>query len=582
MDSPRCTAGRFAPSSAVHEATYIPVDMTPPLRFTIPSDSDMTDMQALERARNLFEQKAWADSYRLLEEADREALLDPEDLERLATAAYLMGRDVESEAFRARAHQAFLARGDSEGAARSAFWLAFGLLQRGDMAPASGWLARAAHILDDAQLDCVVRGYLLIPSAVHRIVRGDPVAAHSAFSDAADIARRFGDRDLASLACHGRGRALIRLGSIGEGVALLDEAMVSVIAGEVTPILAGDIYCSVLEACQETFDLRRAYEWTTSLAQWCATQPDLVRYRGECLVYRAEVMQLRGQWNDAAQDAQDACQFLISRPAAGAAFYRVAEIHRLRGEFAKAEAAYIRANERGRKPQPGLSLLRLAQGEIDAAAVSIRSVLLDTRARAARARVLAAAVEILLAAGDLEHAGAAAAELSEEARTVGASLFSAAAAHATGAVLLAEGDLAGASTSLREAWEIWRDLGMPYEEAQTCLLMAAVCERRGDLDGRRLELDAARRLFTRLNAGPYLARIAEQSERTTRQPAGSLSEREAQVLRLLAAGKTNRDIAEELFISEKTVARHVSNIFDKLGVSSRTGATAWAYQHNLI
>jgi DNA-binding CsgD family transcriptional regulator len=460
--------------------------------------------------------------------------------------------------------------------------LAFGLLQRGAIAPASGWFARAERILDEAQLDCVVRGYLLIPSAIQRIVQGDPAAGHAAFTQAAEIARRFGDRDLVSLACVGRGRALIRLGKLAEGVALLDEAMVAVIAGDVTPILAGDIYCIVLEACQETFDLRRAYEWTMSLAAWCAAQPDLVRYRGECLLYRAEVMQLRGNWNDAARDAQDACDLLASRPAAGAAFYRVGEIHRLRGEFAKAEAAYTRANERGRKPQPGLSLLRLAQGQIDAAAASIRAVLLDTRVRAARARMLAAAVDILLAAGDLEGARAAATELSDLASAFGAQLLAASSAHATGAVLLAEGDVAGASASLRHAWEIWRDLEMPYGEAHTCLLMAAVCERRGDEDGRRLELDAARKLFKRLNAEACLARIAEQADRGTRQTVGSLSERELQVVRLLAAAKTNRDIAEALFISEKTVARHVSNIFDKLGVSSRSGATAWAYQHNLI
>jgi DNA-binding CsgD family transcriptional regulator len=542
----------------------------------------MTDILALGRARHAFAQKAWAESYRLLEAADDEAPLEPEDLERLATAAYLIGRDAESEALRARVHQTCLDRGDHEGAARSASWLAFGLLQRGAIAPASGWFARAERILDEAQLDSVVRGYLLIPSAIQRIVQGDPAAGDAAFTQAADIARRFGDRDLASLACHGRGRALIRLGNVADGVALLDEAMVAVIAGDVTPILAGDVYCSVLEGCQETFDLRRAYEWTMSLAEWCAAQPGLVRYRGECLLYRAEVMQLRGKWNDAAQDAQDACDLLASRPAAGAAFYRVGEIHRLRGESAKAETAYARANERGKKPQPGLSLLRLAQGQIDAAAASIRGVLLDTRVRAARAGMLAAAVEILLAAGDLENARAAAAELTEIARAIGAPLLQAASAHASGAVRHAEGEITGASTSLREAWEIWRELEMPFEEAQTCLLMAAVCERRGDHDGRRLELDAARKLFEQLNAEPWLARIAAQFERATRQSAGSLSEREAQVLLLLAAGKTNRDIAEALFISEKTVARHVSNIFDKLDVSSRTGAAAWAFQHNLI
>jgi DNA-binding CsgD family transcriptional regulator len=541
----------------------------------------MTGAQALERGRELFARKAWAESYRLLQAADRDVPLEPEDLERLAIAAYLVGQDEDCEAFTARAHQRYLDRGDREGAARAAFWLGFALLGRGAMAPAAGWLARAERVLDESQLDCVVRGYLLIPTAIRHVVQGDPAAAHDAFSRAAEIARRFADRDLASLACHGRGRTLIRLGHICEGVALLDEAMASVIAGDVTSLVAGDVYCSVLEACQETFDLRRAYEWTTSLARWCATQPDLVRYRGECLLYRAEVLQLRGNWSDAARDAQDACALLLSRPAAGAAFYRLGEIHRLRGEFAKAEEAYARAHERGRQPQPGLSLLRLTQGQIDVAAASIRTVLLDTRTRAARARMLAASVEILLAADDLANARVAATELAEIAAAFGAPLLAAASAHAAGAVLLADGDIETASTSLRQARTIWRDLETPYEEAQTCLLLAAVCERRGDQDSRRLELDAARRLFKQLNAEPWLARIAEPSDRT-RQPAGSLSEREAQVLRLLAAGKTNRAIADELFISEKTVARHVSNIFDKLGVSNRSGATAWAFQHNLV
>jgi DNA-binding CsgD family transcriptional regulator len=542
----------------------------------------MDDVPALSRARDAFARRAWAESYRLLEAADRDALLQPEDLDRLATAAYLLGRDAESDVFRTRAHQTFFDRGDHEPAARAAFWLGFGLAQRGAIAPASGWFARAQRILDDAQLDSVVRGYLLIPSAIQRIVQGDPAAGDAVFTQAAEIARRFADRDLASLACSGRGRALIRLKRVAEAVALLDEAMVAVIAGEVTPLLAGDIYCIVLEACQETFDLRRAYEWTMSLGGWCAAQPDLVRYRGECLLYRAEVMQLRGKWNDAARDAQEACELLASRPAAGAAFYRVGEIHRLRGAFAEAEAAYTRANECRRKPQPGLSLLRLAQGQIETAAASIRGVLLDTHERAARARMLAAAVEVLLAAGDLENARVAAAELAEIATAMAAPLLHGGSAHATGAVRLAEGNIADASTSLRDAWDIWRDLEMPYEEAQTCLLIASICERRGDQDGRRLELGAAKSIFKQLDAEHCLTRIVAEFDRPPRQQPGPLSEREAQVLRLLAAGKTNRDIAAALFISDKTVARHVSNIFDKLGVSSRTAATAWAYEHELI
>jgi DNA-binding CsgD family transcriptional regulator len=539
----------------------------------------MANADALRRARKSFEEMMWADSYRWFEVAQRETVLEPEDLERFATAAYLMGLDAQSEAFRERAHHIYVKRGDPEGAARAAGWLAFGLLQRGATAPASGWFARAERVLDEAHLDSAVRGYLLIPSAIQRIVQDDPAAGHAIFDQIADIARRFSDRDLLSSACQGRGRALIRLGRISEGVALLDEAMVAVIASEISPILAGDIYCSVLEGCQEIFDLRRAYEWTTSLARWCGTQPDLVRYRGHCLLYRAEVLQSRGHWNEAIQDAQSACELLLSRPAAGGAFYRLGEIHRLRGEFDEAEAAYTRANEHGRKPQPGLSLLRLEQGDVEAAAASIPTVLADTRARPARARALAAAVEILLAAGDPEGGRAAAAELSEIADRLGAPLLLATAAHATGAVLLAEGDVASAAASLRLASDIWRDLEMPYEEAHTCLMMATVCERRGDQDDRRLELDRARTLFTRLNAEKCLARLAEQIDRRAPQSAGPLSDREAQVLRLLAAGKTNRSIAEALFISDKTVARHVSNIFDKLGVSTRTEAAAWAYQH---
>ncbi|HET7297371.1 MAG TPA: LuxR C-terminal-related transcriptional regulator [Gemmatimonadaceae bacterium] len=542
----------------------------------------MSDIHLLARARKSFDQHTWADSYRLFEAADREAPLEPEDLERLATAAYLLGREDESEAVWERAHRTFLERGDPEGAARSAFRLAVELQLRGAIAPASGWFARAQHILDEAGIECVVRGYLLIPSAIQRIMQGDPAAGDDLFNQAAEIARRYGDRNLACKAVQGRGRALIRLGRVREGVALLDEAMVAAMAGDVSPMIAGDAYCTVLEACQEIFDLRRAYEWTMSLARWCAAQPDLVRYRGECLLYRAEVMQLRGKWDEAVRDAQDACELLMSRPAAGAAFYRLGEIHRLRGDFEKAQAAYMQANERGRKPQPGLSLLRLAQGEIDAAAASIRSVLLDTRTQAARARMLAAAVDILLAAGDVEHARAAATELSTIASAIGASLLNAASAQATGAVLLAEGDVEDAATWLCQASEIWRDLEMPYEEGHTCLLMARVCERRGDQEGQRLDVEAARRLFEQLNAEFCLARIGEQPNRGRSEPAGSLSEREAQVLRLIASGKTNRHIAEELFISEKTVARHVSNIFDKLGVSNRSAATAWAYEHNLI
>jgi DNA-binding NarL/FixJ family response regulator len=532
----------------------------------------------------LFRQCQWAEAFRVLTAADAVRPLDVEDLDRLAPAAYLVGRDDERESCRGRAHQQLVDRGDIEGAARTAFWMAFGLLQRGALAPASGWLQRAARLLDEGSLDCVVRGYLLIPAAIRLVAQGDAVTSHDTFSQASAIAARFDDPSLAALACEGRGRALIRRGRIADGVALLDEAMAAIVAGAVVPVLVGDIYCAVLEGCQEIYDLRRASEWTDSLARWCAAQPDLVRYRGECLLYRAEVRQLRGEWREAEADVLQACAYLSTpqpRPPMGAAYYRLAELHRLRGDFAKAEDAYRLANEWGRKPQPGLSLLRLAQGDSTGAAASIRPLLPERRPRGARAMILAASVEILTAEEDLDGARTSAADLSAIAGEIGTPLLSAAAAHAAGVVLLSAGDAASALIRLRDACDGWRDIGMPYEEAQTRSYIGEACRRLNDRDGEAMEMEVSQRIFQRLGARPALARIAEQSA-SRRSSALPLTDREAQVLRLIAAGKTNRTIAEELFISEKTVARHVSNIFDKVGVSSRAGATAWAFQRNLV
>ena len=275
----------------------------------------MPAAEDLNRGRELFGRRAWAESYRLLEAADRDTPLEPEDLECLARAAYLIGHDTQCESAIGRAHQAFLNRGDHEGGARCAFWLGFTLLGRGALAPGSAWMARAGRLIEEARLESVVQGYLLVPVAIGRITQGDAAAAHEAFTQAAAIADRFADRDLSALACHGRGRALIRMGNVHEGIALLDQAMVAVVAGDVSAILAGDIYCSVLEACHEIFDLRRAYEWTTSFAEWCASQPDLVRFRGECLIYRAEILQLRGAWVDAERGRPARRATLLSSPA---------------------------------------------------------------------------------------------------------------------------------------------------------------------------------------------------------------------------------------------------------------------------
>ncbi|MEA2843492.1 MAG: hypothetical protein QOJ69_1163, partial [Actinomycetota bacterium] len=313
----------------------------------------------------------WADVYAELSAADDAAPLAVGDLERLAMAAYLVGRDSECADVWARAHDESVRAGDPARAARCAFWLGMGLVMKGELARGGGWLARGQELIDEGHLDCVERGYLLMPVALHSLISGDAAGAYATFDQAAKVADRFGDTDLMTFGRLGRGQALIALGEAAEGVAMLDQAMVAVTAGEVSPVVAGIVYCATIMACQDAFDLRRAQEWTAALNNWCASQPGTVPYRGQCSVHRAEILQLHGEWPDALAGAETAARQLSGDPAAGMAFYVLGELHRLRGEFAQAEDAYRQASRLGREPQPGLALLRLAQGQTDAAAAAI-------------------------------------------------------------------------------------------------------------------------------------------------------------------------------------------------------------------
>jgi len=539
----------------------------------------------LEQGRESYGQRAWADAHHSLLLADRTAPLGVEDLELLAISAYLIGRDDDYLSVLERAHRAYLDAGECVRAARCAFWLGLHLLLRGETGRATGWLARAQRLLEREQRDCVEQGYLLLPVVEQHLAAADWETAHATAARAAKFGERYGEADLVSCARHQQGRALMGQGRVEEGLALLDEAMIAVTASELSPLMTGLIYCSVIDACQQVYALARAWEWTSALTQWCEAQPQMVAFTATCLVHRAEIMQLHGDWRDAIEEAQNACersfQGIEPQPPA-AAFYQQAEVRRLRGEFGAAEEAYRNASRRGCEPQPGLALLRMAEGRTGAAAAAIRRVAGATTDQLQRTRLLPAYVEIMLAVDDIEAARGACRELAAIAESIGTGVLGAMAAHARGAVELAEGDAQAALGSLRRAVEAWRQVEVPYEVARVRVLAGLACRAVGDDEGAGLELDAARAVFEQLGAVPDLARIDALAKDAPSDHHHGLTPRELQVLRVVAAGKTNKAIAAELFVSEKTVDRHVSNIFNKLDVPSRAAATAYAYKHKLI
>jgi len=537
-----------------------------------------------EIGRGHFARRAWAAAHEALSRADRSHPLEPDDLERLALSAYLIGRDDDYLSLLQRAYHAYLAKRAQASAARAAFWLGLRLMFRGDAGQATGWLGRAQRLVETEAAETVERGYLLLAVTQMQMDSGDLEHAAETAQTAARSGERFADADLTATARHLIGRIRLQEGRIPEGLGLLDEAMLAATGGELSPLVTGLVYCSVIDGCQEVFALERAREWTRALSDWCEQQPEMLAFAGICSVHRAELLQLRGAWAESLLEAERAVARCaqVNRRATGAAYYQQGDLRRLRGELEAAEESYQLADQLGMDPQPGLALLRLAQARTEAAAGSIGLALAAAKERSRRARLLPAYIEIMLALGKLEEAEAACREVDEIASHFGSGLLRAHSAQARGMLQLARGESLEASRLLREAFQQWQAIDAPYLAARVRLLLARCARALHDADGERFELRAARAAFAELGLAEYPGAndlIGAKSGAGHRHP---LTARELEVLRLVATGATNKAIALSLSLSEKTVERHISNIFTKLGVPSRAAATAYAYEHRLL
>ena len=541
----------------------------------------MNVVEELLRAREAFDRRDWVAAYEGLSVAGNDALLAA-DFADLATAAFLLGRHNDCIKALQRAHQAHLDAGDQHAAVRSAFWLAMTLMDRGEYAVASGWISRADRLLEACEQDIVERGYVLFFRMLGHILSGDPVTGLDEAAALTSYGRRFGDWDLLASGLMAQGRCLLYLGRVPEGVQVLDEAMVGVTTGEVSPIFAGHTYCSLIEACQEISDFDRVEQWTTALTTWCGAQVGLVPFTGQCAVHRGQVMRVRGAFEQAIAELDDAAARYVAAgtpAAAGLACAERGELLRIRGAYDAAEDAFEQAVGLGYDPQPGHALLALARGRTDDACAAVRRVLREPRDVIHRSQLLPGAIEVLLAGNDLAAVRPLVAELDAVADAFDSSSLKAMAGYAVGALALAEDRPEDALEALRAALQRWRKLGWPYETARTQVLVGRSLREVGDEDSAAAELRAAARALTALGATP----AAQEVDRLLAPDPlpGGLTAREAEVLRLVAAGRSNSEIAAVLFLSEKTVARHLSNIFSKLDVSSRTAAAAYAYEHGL-
>lgn len=517
----------------------------------------------------------WEAQFQSLAAAEQDAELGAPELQQLATAAFMVGRYAESQDAWERAHLRLLEDGDAAQACRCLYWLthAMGEDDVAGMARIGGWLARMERLIEEEQLGAHERAYVQCLLGPEEFGAGRYAESLPLWREIAEVARANADPDIWAFGAQGLGRTFIKLGRVDEGVALFDEVLVALTSGEVSPMMVGTAFCSCVEGCHDAFDLDRARAWTDAVTRWRDDQPDLEAFTGSCLLYRSKILQMQGAWSEAMDAVDEACRKL-SEPRVhwelGAAHYQRAELFRLRQELSKAEECYLQASTFGQDPQPGLALLRLSQGRAASALAALERALGETADVPRRVALLAARSEVAVACDDHPSAMADCTELAGLAEDFSSALLRATAGLARGRCLLTAGHPREALQSLRQAHETWGRLEVPYEVARTRVLIAAACEALGDLEGAQLEHTAARETFERLGT---------REDAGTTDRVSPLTHREVEIVQQVAAGRTNRGIAKELHISEKTVASHLSHIFVKLDLTNRAAVTAYYYEH---
>ncbi|MGE3285372.1 MAG: LuxR C-terminal-related transcriptional regulator [Pseudonocardia sp.] len=537
---------------------------------------------ALVAARTAYRERRWSAARDGFRAALADAPLTGPDLATMADCAWWLGLVDESIAAGEAAHRALMAEGDVRAAAWCAIDVAVNFLLRGDAEAGGRWIDRASRLLADLP-ECVEQGYLAYLLEVEGGLDSpdlEPVVA--AARRVRDLGKRFGHATLVAASLLGEGRARVRQERVAEGLVLLDEALAALLSDDVAPDWAGDIYCNLMATFYELGDLARTRRMVALTEEWLATVPPAVLFTGICRVHRAQLLRLAGAWQDAEREAAQVCAELegIAVLAVGEGRYELGELHRLRGDLDAAEGEFLRAHRLGREPQPGFALLTLAQERPESAAASVRAALLaETTDRLAQARLLGPATEILLACEDVTDAADAAAELAEIAESFTSPGFAAAADQAQGAVALARDRAAQAQPLLRSALRRWQQLGAPYDAARSRVLLACAYRDLGHPDDAERELAVAADDFERLGASADAAAVAALRGRPMLP--GGLTRREAEVLGHVAAGRTNREIAAALSVKEQTVARHLSTICGKLGVTSRTAAAEVARRFGL-